>query len=278
MIELGIVQNLKVINATDFGVYLGMDEDEKVLLPRKQVPEGTKPGDMIEVFVYRDSSDRLISTTQVPLIKLGEVEVLKVKEVTKIGAFLDWGLEKDLLLPYSEQTKKVTEGESVPVALYIDKSNRLCGTMKLYDYMKIADSYKKDDTVSGTVYEIKEEYGAFVAIDNKYFGLVPSRELFEVPEVGSVISARVTDVREDGKLNISMRQKSYIQMDEDAVKVLEVLEKKGGFVPYGEKADPEIIKRDFKLSKNSFKRALGRLYKEGKIELQQNRISIKEDK
>lgn len=278
MIELGITQKLKVINATDFGVYLGLDEEEKVLLPRKQVPEGTSPGDYIEVFVYRDSSDRLISTTTQPLIKLGEVAILKVKEVSKIGAFLDWGLEKDLLLPYSEQTKKVAEGESVPVALYIDKSNRLCGTMKLYDYMEIAPDYKKDDMVSGTVYEIKEEYGAFVAIDNKYFGLVPSRELFEVPDIGSNITARVTDVREDGKLNISMRQKAYIQMDEDALKVLEVLEKKGGFIPYGEKADPELIKKDFKLSKNSFKRALGRLFKEGKIDLQPNRISIKEEK
>lgn len=278
MIELGQTQDLKIINMTDFGVYLGEDEDEKVLLPKKQVPADSKPGDVINVFVYRDSSDRLICTVNEPKIKLDEVAVLKVKEVTKIGAFLDWGLEKDLLLPFSEQTKEVKEDEEFPVALYLDKSSRLCATMKLYDYMEIAEGIRKDDEVTGTIYEIKPELGAFIAVDNKYFGLIPERELFEAPPIGTVITARVTDVREDGKLNLSIRKKAHLQMDDDAQAVLDVLEKKGGVLSYGEKAAPEIIKKDFKLSKNAFKRALGRLLKEGKIELHENSIYMKEDK
>ena len=278
MIEIGKLQKLQVINTTDFGVYLGEDSEEKVLLPRKQVPEGIKPGDELEVFIYKDSSDRLISTTNEPKIKLGEIKVLEVKEMTKIGAFLDWGLEKDLLLPFSQQTKKVQQGEKHLVALYIDKSDRLCATMKLYEYMKPTEEYKREDIVTGIVYEIKPDLGAFVAVDNMYFGLVPKRELFEVPEIGEMITARVTDLREDGKLNLSIRKKAYIQMDEDSLKVLEILENKGGFVSYGEKASPDIIKKDFKLSKNAFKRALGRLLKEGKIEIKENQISIKEAK
>ena len=278
MIEIGKLQKLQVINTTDFGVYLGEDSEEKVLLPKKQVPEGTKPGDEIEVFIYKDSSDRLISTTNEPKIKLGEIKVLEVKEMTKIGAFLDWGLEKDLLLPFSQQTKKVQQGEKHLVVLYIDKSDRLCATMKLYEYMKPTEEYKREDIVTGIVYEIKPDLGAFVAVDNMYFGLVPKRELFEVPEIGEMITARVTDLREDGKLNLSIRKKAYIQMDEDSLKVLEILENKGGFVLYGEKASPDIIKKDFKLSKNAFKRALGRLLKEGKIEIKENQISIKEAK
>ena len=147
MIELGKVQKLKVVKEAEFGVYLGQD-DEKVLLPKKQVPEGTRIGDEIQVFVYRDSEDRLISTTNVPKIRLGEVALLRVNDVTKIGAFLDWGLEKDLFLSFKEQTTKVVVGHEYLVALYIDKSNRLAATMKVYPYLKLAGDYEVDDVVT----------------------------------------------------------------------------------------------------------------------------------
>lgn len=278
MIEVGKINKLKVINQTDFGVYLGENSEEKVLLPKKQVPENVQPGDELDVFVYRDSSDRIISTTKVPQIQLEEVAVLQVKEVTKIGAFLDWGLEKDLLLPFSEQTKKVEEGDEFPVALYMDKSGRLCATMKLYDYMVVGKDFHEEDVVEGTVYEIKPELGVFVAVKNKYFGLIPEREISVPPSVGEVIYARVTRVREDGKLNLSLRKKAYLQMDDDAKKVLVLLEKKGGVLPYGEKVSSEQIRKDFQLSKNAFKRAIGRLYKEEKIIIEENRIFLKEEK
>ena len=134
MIRLGEKQVLDIVRVKDFGVYVG-DEEEAVLLPKKYVPKGSGVGDSVEVFIYRDSSDRLIATTEEPMMTLGQVASLQVKEIGKIGAFLGWGLEKDLFLPYKEQTEKIRIGKSYPVALYIDKSRRLCATMKIYDYL-----------------------------------------------------------------------------------------------------------------------------------------------
>lgn len=274
MIRLGERQTLKCLKKTDFGIYLGEQEDEKVLLPRKQVPENIRQGDTIDVFVYRDSSDRLISTIKQPYITLGGLAVLEVKAVGKIGAFLDWGLEKDLFLPFKEQTERVQTGRTYLVALYIDKSNRLAATMKIHRYLKEAGKYQKDDEVRGIVYEINSELGAFVAVENEFYGLVPKKEIHKKLQVGDEITARVTGVREDGKLNLSLNKKAYMQMDEDAEVILSVIEEYAGVLPYGEKVSPEIIARDFGLSKNAFKRALGRLYKEGKIDIGEKSIKI----
>jgi len=264
LIELGMKQSLNVVKETDFGVYLGT-ETEKVLLPKKQVPEGTQIGDPIDVFIYRDSSDRLIATTNEPLIELNQIAILKVVEVGPIGAFLNWGLEKDLLLPFKEQTFKVKEDDECLVALYIDKSSRLCATMKVYDYLENGSAYIKDSHVSGTIIEINPEFGVFVAIDNKYYGMIQKTEIFDNMKVGEHIDARVTMVREDGKLLLSLKQKAYIQMDEDSKLILDELEKNGGKLPFTDKADPEFIKTKFHMSKNAFKRAIGRLLKEKKI-------------
>ncbi len=273
MIELGKVQKLKVVKEAEFGVYLGQD-DEKVLLPKKQVPEGTRIGDEIQVFVYRDSEDRLISTTNVPKIRLGEVALLRVNDVTKIGAFLDWGLEKDLFLSFKEQTTKVVVGHEYLVALYIDKSNRLAATMKVYPYLKLAGDYEVDDVVTGTVYEIHPDFGAYVAVDNEYQAMIPKREVHTSLKVGDVVEARITSVREDGKLNISPNKKAYLQMDEDGLKIISVIEEYDGVLPYNDKVSPEIIERDFHMSKAAFKRAVGRLYKERKIEITEKSIRL----
>ena len=158
MIELGKYQILKVVRKSTIGVYLG-DEREQVLLPKKQVPQDISVGDSIKVFIYRDSEDRLISTVNQPLLTLGEVAMLTVKDVSKNGAYLDWGLEKDLFLPYKEQTTQVRPGERYLIALYIDKSSRLCGTMNVYDYLEDNPPYVKDDQVSGIVYNYNERFG-----------------------------------------------------------------------------------------------------------------------
>jgi len=271
MLELGQVQRLKVVNKAGQGIYLG-DENEKVLLPRKQVPEGIENGDEIEVFLYKDSRDRIISTTNKPLISLGEIAVLEVKEVSSIGAFLDWGLEKDLLLPYKEQTTQLTAGDKVMVALYIDKSSRLCSTMKVYHYLEITDQYKKDDVATGWVYEIIDDFGAFVAVDNKYSGLIPKTEMTGDIAVGRQITARVSGVKQDGKIDLSLRKKAYLQMEDDAGLIMKVIEQYNGILPYNDKASPEMIKKDFDLSKNAFKRGVGKLLKEGKIEITDNSI------
>ena len=276
MIALGEKQILEVVKETDFGIYLSDgNEEEKVLLPKKQVPQGIEVGDSIEVFIYRDSQDRLIATTNEPLLTLGKIANLKVKQVTGIGAFLDWGLERDLLLPFGEQTAKVKEGDFCPVALYIDKSNRLCATMRIYGRLSAESPYKKDDKVQGVVYDIKENLGVFVAVDNRYFGLVPPPEVYKKFNVGEVVEGRVLEVRNDGKLNLSLRQKAYMQMDADAAFLLKELENNGGILPFNDKSDPELIKQKFNMSKNAFKRAVGRLLKEGRIELGESSIILK---
>lgn len=272
--ELGKKQVLTVVKMVDFGVYLGTDT-EKVLLPKKQVPSGIEPGDPVEVFLYKDSSDRLIATTNEPKLTLGETAVLKVAQVGKFGAFLDWGLEKDLFLPFKEQTVKVKPGEECLVALYIDKSQRLCATMKVYEYLQTDSPYQKDDQVTGVIYESSDNFGMFVAVDNRYSALIPKREQPKGLRVGMKVTARVTEVKPDGKLNLSVREKAFIQMDEDAVMVLARIEELGGTLAFNDKADAEMIREEFGLSKNAFKRAVGHLYKERKIEILEDSIVIR---
>ena len=271
---LGTWNELKFSKRTDFGIYL-TDGETEVLLPLKQVPAGFKDGDKLSVFLYRDSSDRLISTVNKPLIELGEIKKLTVKNVTNHGAYLDWGLEKDLLLPYAQQTGRLREGDEIPVALYIDKSNRLAATMKIYPYLSTESPYKEGDDVEGTAYELKDRFGLFVAVDDMYSAIIPKTELFgDVIREGSRIRARVTKVREDGRLNLSVREKAYLQMEPDMEKIMELLDSYDGVLPFTEKADPEVIKRETGMSKNEFKRAVGHLYKERKIKIENGKISL----
>lgn len=275
MLRLGEKQQLEIVKKVDFGVYLaeeGMGQEERVLLPAKQVPEGSKVGDILEVFLYRDSQDRLIATTRQPALVLGQTAELTVVQTGRIGAFLDWGLEKDLLLPFKEQKKKVNTGDKVLVSLYIDKSKRLCATMNVYPNLRTDSPYQKDDRVRGRVYEISDNFGAFVAVDNQYSGLIPKRELYGRVELGEDVEARVVKVHEDGKLELSIREKAYIQMEKDAQELLSLLEQKGGRLPFNDKSSPEVIRRNTGMSKNEFKRAVGNLLKAGKIEIAENAI------
>lgn len=276
MLEIGKRQLLTIVKKVDFGVYLAKeqeaDPEEKVLLPRKEVPENAQPGDEIEVFLYRDSKDRMIATVRQPKLSLGEVAVLRVKENGKIGAFLDWGLEKDLLLPFREQVRKVRPGEECLVALYLDKSKRLCATMKVYHYLRTDSPYEKDQKVTGTLYEISDNFGAFVAVDNCYSALIPKKEPLGNARVGDTVEARVTEVLKDGKLSLSLREKAYIQMNEDAQKLLKLLEKQGGELPVGDKSSPEKIKELTGMSKNEFKRAAGNLYKQRLVQVEEHQL------
>lgn len=269
--HLGKKVRLMVVKEVEFGVYLG-NSQEKVLLPKKQVPKGIEPGDPVEVFLYKDSSDRLIATINEPKITLGELAVLKVADIGRIGAFLDWGLEKDLLLPFKEQTAKLKKGDEVLAALYIDKSGRLCATMKVYDKLRTDSPYQKDDQVTGIVYETSDNFGVFVAVDNCYSALIPKREAFGNMKVGDKVHARVAKVKEDGKLDLAVRKKAFMQMDTDADMIMKRIEMYGGRLPFTDKADPELIQKEFGLSKNAFKRAVGRLLKEGKIEICEKNI------
>ena len=284
MIKLGEQQKLTIVKRVEFGVYLadvpaGEKEydvpEERILLPVKQVAENATIGDEVEVFVYRDSKDRLIATTNMPKITLHKVAMLKVAQVGKYGAFLNWGLEKDLLLPFKEQTGKVSEGDDCLVALYIDKSNRLCATMKVYKYLELESPHKKEDKVEGFVYEISDQFGVFVAVDNRYSALIPKKEVYGDVKVGDKVIARVTAVKSDGKLNLSIREKAYLQMDVDAKRVMDLIDSFDGVLPFTDKANPEVIRREIQMSKNEFKRAVGRLLKEGKIEITEKAIRRK---
>ncbi len=265
----GTSYSLKIVKTAAHGAYLahemGAPAADRVLLPAKQVPEDKRIGDEIRVFLYKDSRDRLIATVRTPLIELGQTARLEVAEVGKIGAFLSWGLEKDLLLPYAEQTYTVHAGDTVLVALYLDKSDRLCATMNVYQYLKTGSPYIVGDTVHGIAYQDSERFGIFVAVDDRYQGLVPRRECYGDIRPGADVTARVIQVREDGKLDLSVRRKAYEQMDDDADAILKLVASYDGVLPFTDKATPEVIKLHTGMSKNEFKRALGRLMKEGKV-------------
>jgi predicted RNA-binding protein (virulence factor B family) len=196
---------------TKIGAFLNTQngrEQEEILLPKNQVPQDVEIGDEVEVFVYKDSEDRIIATMKRPKITLGEFALLKVVENTKIGAFLDWGLEKDLLLPFKEQTYEVEKDRSYLVGLYIDKSKRLCATMDIYKLLSDVSPYKINERVEGTIYQIKDDLGAFVAVNNKYSGLIPKKEFYGEYKCGDSVEVRIKKVREDGKLELSLRKEA----------------------------------------------------------------------
>ncbi len=274
MLRIGEKQELTVIKQVDFGVYLAekAGDEDKVLLPKKQVPENTKIGDKLSVFLYKDSDDRLISTVRIPKITLGEVGFLTVSDVGKIGAFMDWGLEKDVLLPFREQTRKVKKGEKVLCALYVDKSGRLAVTMNVYEFLRSDSPYHKEDRVRGTVYETSKNFGAFVAVDDIFSALIPKKELYGDVQIGDEVTARIVEVREDGKLTLSLREKAYLQIEKDAEVILEKMDSLGGKLPFTDKADPELIRQEMGMSKNEFKRAVGNLLKSGEITIETDSI------
>lgn len=276
MINLGEVQELKVVNIIKAGALLKDAEGEKVLLPIEEI-ENEKNGDIIKVFLYNDSRGKVLATKTMPKITLGKIAHLEVKEITKIGAFLDWGLEKELFLPFKEQICKLDRGRSYLVALYIDKTGRLCSTMKIRDYLRTDSKYKENDKVSGVVYNIVDDIGAFVAIDNIYEALLPKDQKRGVVAVGEPIRVRVSSVKSDGRLNLSQRERGHLELDKDAELIFDVLEDYEGFLPYNDKSDPDDIQDMFCMSKSAFKKAVGRLLKENKIVFFKDGIKIKED-
>ncbi|SNU05044.1 hypothetical protein SAMN06297422_102158 [Lachnospiraceae bacterium] len=300
--ELGKWNILRIDRIKDVGAYLtdGKGLDVKpdimdVLLPVRQIPEGMEIGDNVRVFLYRDSEDRVIATTHEPKITLGEIKKLKVKSVGDIGAFLDWGLSRDLFLPFKEQTVKVQQEKSYLVKLYVDKTGRLAASMKIATALKPNDTFKKGDHVKGIVYNVKKDFGVFVALENTviqtksaeeetpeteyipeytYSGLIHSSEVFENLYVGDEIVCRVVKAREDGKLDLAMRDEIPQQMEKDSQMVLDIIKSYGGTLPFNDKADAALIKKEFGISKNAFKRAVGRLLKEGKINITDKNIII----
>lgn len=277
MIKIGKIQDMRLKRFSTVGAYLTpLEEDEpEILLPKKYLQEDFREDMLVEVFVYRDSKDRLVATTEKPRLLLNEMAYLEVVAVSEQGAFLNWGLEKDLFLPYKEQKCEVEKGASYLVAMYLDKSSRLCATMNISKYLVEESHYEVGQWLKGIVYNTHELYGAYVAVENHYSGRIPKKELHEDLKIGQLIDVRVTRVHEDGKLELSLREKSYLQRDEDSEKILSVLDANGGLLKLSDNSDPEQIKAVLQMSKKAFKRAIGKLYKEGEIVLGDHEIKKK---
>lgn len=266
-LQIGKVNRLKVVKLTKYGAYLAAaGSQEEVLLPAKEIPGDIAQGEELEVFLYKDTKDRLVGTLREPKGQVGDLVYLEVVDTTPIGAFLDWGLDKDLLLPIKEQTVRVRKGKHYLVKIYVDKSQRLCATMAIDEALIAHSPFKAGDMVMGTVYGVNPRLGAFVAVENQYMGLVHQSEIYQEYHVGDQDQFRVIKVREDGKLDLSTKKLAYQQREEDAQKILHLLNLHGGFLPLNDKSDPKAIGKYLACSKNAFKRALGKLLKEGEIE------------
>ncbi|MEM8893683.1 MAG: S1-like domain-containing RNA-binding protein [Bacteroidota bacterium] len=268
MIAIGKYNTLRIERFAPPGLYLEDEEGSEVLLPNRWVTDEMKVDDELEVFIYRDSEDRMIATTLKPYILRDEFGYLQVKQVNQIGAFLDWGLEKDLLVPFKEQRAKMREGGRYLVHLYLDiESWRLSASAKIQKYLETENiELGVGEEVELLVCE-RTELGVKVIINHLYQGLLYSNELFKEVRMGDKTSGYVKAIREDGKIDVSLEKQGYKSIEPNAQKILDLLQQNEGFLPLHDKSDPEKIKYQLGMSKKLFKKAIGALYKDKKIVL-----------
>lgn len=268
--EVGKYNTLQVLRATSVGLYLGDAEGNDVLLPHKYIPENIEMGGEIEVFIYRDSEDRLIATTLTPAILLNQFAILEVVAVSPIGAFLDWGLEKDLFVPFKEQNHKLQSGQWVPVYLYLDEeTDRLVASAKINKFFQNNDPIELEENQKADilVYE-KTDLGYNVIINNRYKGLVYENEIFRRLAWGDQTTGYIKNIREDGKIDVSLQPLGFLNArDENARVIMEKLESNGGILHLSDASDPIDIQDQLGMSKKAFKKAIGGLYREGLITL-----------
>jgi predicted RNA-binding protein (virulence factor B family) len=275
MLQLGDYNELTAKRSTDNGWYLIDEEDNEVLLPNRYVPEGFKEEDALNVFLYKDSEDRIVATTDKPKVVVNEFACLQVKQVNKFGAFLDWGLEKDLMVPYSEQKNKMQEGESYVIRLVHDiKSDRLFASSKLNKFL-VKDHITVETGEEVEVIIIEEtELGFTAIIEDAHLGLLYHNETFKTLEVGDRLNVYVKKIREDGKIDLSLEKEGYIKVEPSAQKILEKLQENDGFLALHDKSHPVLIAETLEMSKKTFKKAIGTLYKQRLISLKENGIQL----
>jgi len=266
---------LKVQENTEFGSFLETADGKRILLPFAEQTVRPQPGDTVKVSVYEDKGGRLTATMREPLIKTGQTGVLTVAAVTKIGVFADNGMPKQVLIPFREMLHTPETGDQILVYLYLDKSGREAGTMRVYRHLQKDSGYQEGDRVEGFVYEVNPDLGVFAAVDDRYYGMIPISEVFSTLKYGDRIEARVSKVREDGKLDLLLREKLYQSADSDADRILEELKANGGIIPYADRADSGLIREKFSMSKNQFKRALGWLYRKRLIDIDRENDTVK---
>jgi len=277
--ELGEYNTLEVLRDAEHGYYLGDEEGNDVLIPMKWVPDDIEIGGTLEVFVYKDSYDRPIATTMTPLGTVGDFVAAKVKQVTKAGAFVDWGLEKDLLIPYKEQPmERLVEGQEVLVFIYLDEvTDRIAATTRLHLVLENEElDIKEGDEVEIKIWK-KTDLGYSVAVNDEFLALLPHLEVFQEIKIGETRNAFVKRIKKgkDGNLiDVSLRKFVGEMVEPDAQLILDRLKKEGGFMPFNDKSSPEEIKANFKMSKKAFKRAVGNLYKKRLIKLGNHGIRL----
>lgn len=274
MVQIGQVNQLKVLKHVDFGVFLDGGDDGEILLPLRNMPEKCEVGDTVEVFVHFDSEDRLVATTEMPFIRVGEFAHLRVKALEKVGAFLDWGLPKDLLVPFSEQTRDLKVGQYVIVHAYLDKSDRISASMRLDRFVdKEPGNYKEGDKVN--LFIVAEtDLGFKALINGKHWGMLYANEVFEPLYHGQKLSGFIRKIRPDGKIDLGLQQIGHKGADDVRDKIVQALKDNGGFMPLTDKTDPEKIYKLFGVSKKKYKIAIGGLYKSRIIAVEENGIRL----
>lgn len=278
MIQLGKRNDMKVLRKVDFGVYLDGGEVGEILLPNRYVPDGCLEGDVVNVFVYLDSEERLVATTQKSLVEVNHFACLEVKWVNEHGAFLDWGLMKDLFCPFKEQKQKMQVGYKYVVYAYIDAlTYRIVASAKIDKFLSSEEPpYSKGDEVEIIVWQ-KTELGFKVIVDEKFAGMLFDKDVFQPLRKGDRLKGYIKQIRPDGKIDITLQNVTGVEQVGDFVDRLkqELFASEGGFLPYHDKSEPEEIYSKFRVSKKIFKRAVGMLYKRGLIEIEENGIQLK---
>lgn len=275
MLKLGEMNRLEVYRMVDFGAFLA-DADEEVLLPRKFVPKGTKLGDWIDVFLYLDSEDRPVATTQTPKAFVGDTAFLEVKDTNNVGAFLDWGLDKDLFVPFKEQKDRMLKGKSYVVRLILDKvSGRIFASSRMHVFAKKIheDNFKAGEKVEILVCS-EEEIGFNVLINNEYMGMLYKNEIHSSVKPGDKLTAYISKLRPDKKIDVSLRKPGFFGILKEKPLILAKLEEAGGFLPFNSKSDAKDIEANFQISKRVFKQAIGNLYKERRITITDDGIQL----
>ena len=275
MIEIGKFNVLEAARSTDFGMYFKDEENREVLLPNKYVPDSCRPGDKLNLFIYLDSEDRIVATTRSPKVQIGEFASLQVKDVNQVGAFLDWGLEKDLFVPFKEQRRPLRSGEYVVVYVYLDEeTDRISASTKLNKFLlKKVEGISEGDSVSALI-SSRTDLGFTCVVENKYSGLIYENETFQKLRIGDQVSAFVKKRRDDGKIDLSLQKSGYEKVGDLPETILKKLKLQAGFIPVNSKTDPDVIYNLFGVSKKTFKMAIGALYKERKIIITDDGIKL----
>lgn len=277
MIEVGKYNTLRVVKQVDFGFYLDADGEE-VLLPKRFVPNGLKPDDELEVFLYHDSDNRLIATTQKPYGIVGEIVLLRCIGQTKQGAFLDWGLMKDLFMPLSQQVSRVYDGGAYLVMIYLDEmTGRVAATERINRFLNNDELTVKELDEVDLLIQRESDLGFVVIINNKHIGLLHFSDVFKELTIGDKLKGFIKTIREDNKIDVALGERGYKRVESETDKILRLLKENDGYLPYHDKSDPEDIYGFFEMSKKTFKMATGALYKQRKISFTQTGIKLEEE-